>query len=174
MQCERGKEDTSTRLPDNFLAALLPSADNAYADQVQMTPSMATRFNLPTTCKVSTAVLPTLIASYLSHLPNYNDLGVQLGPHEDWLVLPTSTLMPDVDRVIVPNPVFTQTDDSSRSHTQPYLALCRMTGAGEARLAVRNRYTNGNWSAFGRMTGVVCAGGSVGMDNKVRRSGVGE
>lgn len=131
--------------------------------------STSSRFGLPHTCRISTVAIPSLIASYLSHLPSYNDLGLQLGAQQDWLIVPASTLVGDVDRIVVPNPAYHNGDDADS--VQPFLALCRITGAGQARLAVRNAYTNGNWTAFVRMSNVVCAGGSVGMDNKVRSAG---
>ncbi|CAO1635856.1 unnamed protein product [Sympodiomycopsis kandeliae] len=131
---------------------------------ISMSPSMADLLGLHQGCQIVSSVLPSHLASYLSHLPNYNDVGLQLGAQEDWIVVPMSHQATDVDRIVFPNPSY----DLSKGHDecQPYLSLCKITAAGNARVAVRNRYTNRNWNAFGKMMGAVCAGGVVGMDNK--------
>lgn len=150
----------------------MPLLDRSQQDGLathKISTASAEQLGLHAECSVSADCLPSVVASYLSHLPNRDDFGLQLGTHEDWLIVPTSNFVPDVDRVVIANPAHTlgRVADLESDYTQPYLALCKVTGAGEARLAVRNQYTNGNWSAFGRMMNVVSAGGTVGMDNKV-------
>jgi hypothetical protein len=115
-----------------------------------------------------TMTLPATIASYLSFSPGYNDVGLQMGI-DDYIIIPTAGFVPDGNAISIPSPVAFCTSEATKSDlpAQQYLTISKVEGAGTARKMVRDFYTNGKWQSFDRLTGAVCIGGTVGMDNKV-------
>lgn len=130
------------------------------------------RFLFDPSCVVMSSI-PSHLASYFSHLPHYGDIGLQLG-NDDYLIVPTTTPVFVAGGSVVPHPLakypFThsqQTSNSGQPPPQTHLVIAKASGAGLARKTIRDVYTNANWDAFQKLMSAVCAGGSIGMDNKV-------
>lgn len=125
------------------------------------------RYGFPHNCIVR-AGPSTTIASFMSFLPAYGDLGLHLA-HDDSVIVPTSTWNTDPAWRAVLSPV-PLSSSSLHCHTstrnQPFLLLSRMPRAGEARRQVRDIYSNSNWQVFHKVMASVSLCGGIGMDNK--------
>lgn len=168
--------DSSNTRQDGFFAnglkAALGTPRQCTASIGRVSPWLSKRFHFDASCVVMSPI-PSYLASYLSHLPQQGDIGLQLGT-DDYLIIPTTTPVFISGARTLPHPLASQSFTNAPRLESPcqapvptHLVVAKATGGGRARKTIRDVYTNANWDAFQKLMSAVCAGGSIGMDNKV-------